>query len=68
MTTGPLADVRVLEGIIRALKSGKSETLPPFTRSRRIDTAQKQTLAAQKSPELVNTSNPGKGVDKVPKN
>lgn len=62
------ADVRVLEGIIRALKSGKSEALQPFTRSRRIDTAQKQTLAAQKSPELVNTSNPGKGVDKVPKN
>lgn len=62
------ADVRVLEGIIRALKSGKSETLPPFTRTRRIDTAQVQSLAAQKAPELINTSNPGKDVDKVPKN
>jgi predicted dehydrogenase len=63
------ADVRVIEGIMRALKSGKSEMLPPFTRTKRIDTsAQKQTLAAVHSPELVNTSNPGKGKDKVPTN
>jgi len=63
------ADVRVLEGVLRALESGRSEVLAPFTRTRRIDTkAQLQTLAAQKSPELVNTSNPGKGKDKIPKN
>jgi predicted dehydrogenase len=63
------ADVRVLEGIVRALESGKPQVLEPFTRSRRIDTdAQKETLAAKRSPELVNTSNPGKGQDKVPKN
>ena len=63
------ADVRVIEGIVRALETGASQVLEPFTRTRRIDTkAQKQTLAAQRAPELVNTSNPGKGKDKVPKN
>ena len=50
------ADVRVLEGVLRALESGTAQTLEPFTRSRRIDTAaQRQTLPAQKSPGLVNS-------------
>ena len=63
------ADVRVLEGVLRALKSGKPEKLEPFTRSRRIDTsAQKEMLSAVSSPELVNTSNPGRDKDKVPLN
>ncbi|MCY0389279.1 Gfo/Idh/MocA family oxidoreductase [Robbsia sp. Bb-Pol-6] len=63
------ADVRVLEGIVRALESGGSCKLEPFERTRRIDVdRQEMTLAAQKSPELVNTSSPGKGVDKTPKN
>jgi hypothetical protein len=63
------ADLRVIEGILKALETGGSVTLEPFTRGRRIDTAaQKQTLSAQSAPELVNTSNPGKGKDKVPKN
>ena len=63
------ADVRVLEGILRALKSNTSVVLPPFSRTKRIDTArQQETLAAQKSPELVNTSNPARDKDKVPKN
>ncbi|MFT8244314.1 Gfo/Idh/MocA family protein [Roseomonas sp. BN140053] len=64
-----LADVRVLEAIVRAMETHQSQPLPPFTRSRRIDpAAQRETLAAQRAPELVNTSNPGKGKDKVPKN
>ncbi len=62
------ADVRVLEGIARALKSGRPETLAPFTRRRRIDTAQVQTLAAKRTPELVNASNPGRDKEKGPKN
>ena len=63
------ADVRVLEGIVRALQTGARQVLEPFTRERRIDTkAQMETLRAQSSPELVNTSNPGKGQEKVPKN
>ncbi len=63
------ADVRVLEGVLRALASGKPEVLAPFTRDRRIDTkAQLQTLSARSSPELVNTSNPGRGKEKIPKN
>ncbi len=64
-----LADVRVLEGIMQALKSGQSVTLPPFSRSRRIDTkTQEQTLSPKRPPELVNASNPGLGKDKMPKN
>lgn len=63
------ADVRVLEGILQALKTGQRQELEPFTRSKRIDTsAQKETLSAQKSPDLVKTSNPAKDTEKVPKN
>ena len=63
------ADVRVLEGILQALRTKAPVPLEPFTRTRRIDMAvQEETLRAQKSPELVNTSNPGKGKEKVPKN
>ena len=63
------ADVRVLEGIAQALKSGGPVTLEPFVRRKRIDTKnQLETLRAVKSPELVNASNPGEGVEKVPKN
>jgi predicted dehydrogenase len=63
------ADLRVIEGILKALESGGPVRLEPFTRRRRIDTeAQRQTLKAQSAPDLVNTSNPGKGKEKVPKN
>ena len=63
------ADVRVLDGIVRALETGGSVTLEPFARSRRIDTeAQEQTLPAVSSPPLVAASNPGRGKDRVPKN
>jgi predicted dehydrogenase len=63
------ADVRVLEGILRALETGSPQQLEPFSRTKRIDTsAQKETLSAQKSPDLVNASNPARGVEKVPKN
>ena len=63
------ADVRVLEGVLEALKTGQSVKLAPFARSKRIDTeAQKIELRAASTPDLVNASNPGKGVDKQPKN
>jgi predicted dehydrogenase len=63
------ADVRVLEGILQALKTGAPQTLEPFTRSKRIDpSSQKETLRAQSSPELVHASSPGKGQEKTPKN
>lgn len=63
------ADVRVLEGVLEALKSGGAVQLPPFTRTTRIDTdAQKIELPAVPSPDLVHASNPGKGVEKLPKN
>jgi len=63
------ADVRVLEAIARAVETGERQILEPFARTKRIDTeAQEERLSAQRSPELVNTSNPGKGKDKVPKN
>ncbi|WP_345815748.1 Gfo/Idh/MocA family oxidoreductase [Paraburkholderia sp. PREW-6R] len=63
------ADVRVIEGIVKALKSGASVTLEPFSRTTRIDTKhQVEQLRAVKSPDLVDVSNPAEGVDKVPKN
>ena len=63
------ADVRVIEGILEALKTGGRVVLPPFARTRRIDPdAQERTLAARKAPELVNASNPGRGVEKTPRN
>jgi predicted dehydrogenase len=63
------ADVRVLEGIVAALKSGGPVELAPFQRSRRIDTErQPMTLRAADTPELVHAGNPGRGVDKKPKN
>lgn len=64
-----LADVRVLEGIFEALKTGKSVTLPPFERTKRIDPdAQEEALPAHASPQLVGVSNPGRDVEKIPKN
>jgi len=63
------ADVRVLEGILTALRTGQSVTLPPFQRYHRIDTAeQKMKLGAVSTPELVHASNPGRGEEKKPKN
>ncbi|MCP1561057.1 UNVERIFIED_ORG: putative dehydrogenase [Methylobacterium sp. SuP10 SLI 274] len=63
------ADLRVIEGILKALESGGPVRLEPFTRTKRIDTArQVQSLPAQAPPDLVNTSNPGRGKDKSPLN
>lgn len=63
------ADVRVLEGVLRALKSGTAQPLEPFTRSKRIDPdTQKETLRAQSPPDLVNASSPAKGKVKAAKN
>jgi predicted dehydrogenase len=63
------ADVRVLEGIMTALDSGGAVTLPPFERSRRINTErQKITLRAVSTPELVHAGNPDRGAEKKPKN
>ena len=64
-----MADLRVIDGIFEALKTGGSVTLPPFERKKRIDPdAQEQTLPAHASPELVGVSNPGRGMEKIPKN
>ncbi len=54
------ADVQVLEGIIRAMEAGMPQTLSPVSRSKRIDIGQVQKLSARGSPELMNTSYPGK--------
>ncbi len=53
-----LADLRVIEGVLEALKTGKAVTLPPFHRSRRISADQEQTLSPIKVPELVNAASP----------
>jgi predicted dehydrogenase len=64
-----LADVRVLEGIMAALESGRSVKLAPFERARRIDTKRQEvTLRAVSTPELVHAGNPARGAEKKPKN
>ena len=62
------ADVRVLEGILRALKSGPRRSWSRSPAPSGSTPAQNETLRAKTSPELVNTSNPGKGKEKIPKN
>ncbi|WP_374942361.1 Gfo/Idh/MocA family protein [Sphingomonas sp.] len=48
-----LADLRVIEGVLRAIETRAPVTLPPFTRSRRIDPeAQVQTLRHVTPPSL----------------
>jgi hypothetical protein len=55
--------------VLGALKSGGSVKLPPFTRTKRINTeAQKMELRAVSTPDLVDASNPAKGVEKRAKN
>jgi predicted dehydrogenase len=53
-----LADVRVLEAIERALKTGEVQKLPPFTRTKRIDPDQVVKLSPVKPPEPVHASSP----------
>jgi predicted dehydrogenase len=55
-----LADVRVLEAIQRAIKTGQVQTLAPFARSKRIDPDQVVRLGALKPPEPVHASSPSK--------
>ena len=63
------ADVRVLEAILRAHKTGRPQDLEPYTRTPRIDTTRQVVkLSPQKPPDLVNASNPGQGKDKAPLN
>ncbi len=54
-----LADLRVIEGIVEALRTGRRVDLPPFHRARRINTAtQKQTLSPVTPPETVKAKSP----------
>ena len=55
-----VADLRVIEGALRALESGGSEVLPPFERSRRIDIAQVQKLSAVEAPDPIGASDPNR--------
>ncbi|MDP1027893.1 Gfo/Idh/MocA family oxidoreductase [Sphingomonas sp. KR1UV-12] len=53
-----IADLRVIEGIVRALKTGQPQKLPPFARTRRIDPDQVETLRAKSAPEPIGASSP----------
>lgn len=63
-----LADVRVIEAIVRSMQSGHFEKVEAVNIQRRIDPKQEQKLSAVKTPEMVNTSNPARGVEKNPMN
>lgn len=57
-----LADLHVIEGIVRALEMGERQELPPFTRTRRIDPAsQAQTLSPVKPPAEIDAASPSRG-------
>lgn len=54
-----LADLRVIEGIVRAAETGEPVKLEPFVRTQRIDLdAQEQTLSPVKPGKEVNASGP----------
>ncbi|WP_242097885.1 Gfo/Idh/MocA family oxidoreductase [Sphingomonas sp. CROZ-RG-20F-R02-07] len=54
-----LADLRVIEGIVRALETGEPQPLAPFARHRRIDTdAQEERLRNTHAPDDVNAAPP----------
>jgi hypothetical protein len=56
-----LADSRVLEGILAAVKSHGPVTLPPFTRTKRIDPdRQLQELRPRKPDELIHAASPSR--------
>ena len=63
-----LADVRVIEAIVRSMRSGQFEKVEAVNIQRRIDPKQEQKLSAVKTPEMVNAPNPARGVEKNPKN
>ena len=63
-----LADVRVLEAIVRSLQSGQFEAVDPIISSNQISPEQEETLSAVKTPEMVHASAPARGVEKNPKN
>lgn len=54
-----LADLRVVEGILRAVKTGCAQPLEPFERRRRIaHPSKEETLTPTPSPEPVHASSP----------
>ena len=63
-----LADVRVIEAIVRSMQSGRFEKVEAVNIQRRIDPRQEEKLSAVKTPEMVNAPNPARGVEKNPKN
>ncbi len=56
-----MLDVRVLEAIEQALKTGAVQTLAPYTRSKRPNTGQAETLGTVSEPKLVGASKPSDG-------
>jgi predicted dehydrogenase len=56
-----MADLRVIDGILRALETGQPQPLAPFTRERRIDPdAQRQTLSPPSQPADVHAAPPAR--------
>ena len=62
------ADVRVTDGVFECLRTGKRVELQPFTRSKRIDPNQVQTIHPHSAPKIVNASNPGRDLAQAPLN
>ena len=63
-----LADIRVIEAALRSIQSGRFGAVEPVEKARRIVPEQKETLGAEKTPEMVQASAPARGKEKNPKN
>ncbi len=63
-----LADVRVIEAIIRSLSSGKFEAVEKTDALNTISIDQEERLRAVNTPEMVHASAPARGFEKNPKN
>ena len=63
-----LADIRVIEAIVRSMDSGRFERVDSVDIRQRVEALQQQELPAVKPPEMVNASAPARGVEQNPKN
>jgi len=63
-----LADVRVIEAALRSIQTGQFEKVEPVVKTRRISADQKETLGAEKTPDMVHASAPARGKEKNARN
>jgi predicted dehydrogenase len=63
-----LADVRVMEAVLRSIESGRFERVAAVESKHRISPDQVEKLSAKSTPEMVHASAPARGKEKNAKN